>query len=194
MLHLASETDPAWVEAALAALDEVLLDHAHCERKAAGLAVRLMFRYPEHGFLHEPLSRLAREELAHYEEVIRAIEARGGALRRQKPSAYAGRLSREVRSREPERLVDTLLVAALIEARSCERFEKLAAAVGDPALARLYRGLLACEARHHNVYLDLARRCAEPEAVRARLRELAQHEAGILTGRSSQVRMHSAHI
>lgn len=191
MLNLTSDTQPRWVEQALGDLDELLLDHAHCERKAAGLAVRLMFRYPEHAYLHEPLSRLAREELAHYEEVLRAIESRGGTLRRQKPSAYAGRLTREVRSHEPERLIDTLLVAALIEARSCERFKLLAAAVPDPRLAKLYTGLLACEARHHNIYLDLASHGSADDAVRARLRELADREAEILSEPASNVRMHS---
>ena len=156
MLNLAAATDPTWVDRALADLEELLLDHAHCERKAAGLAIRLMFRYPDLGYLHEPLSRLAREELAHYEEVMRVIEARGGALRRQKPSTYAGRLTKAIRAHEPERLIDTLIVATIIEARSCERFKLLAAAVGDPTLAKLYSGLLACEARHHNIYLDLA--------------------------------------
>lgn len=191
MLNLAAATDPGWVDRALASLDELLLDHAHCERKAAGLAVRLMFRYPDLGYLHEPLSRLAREELAHYEEVLRVIDARGGAIRRQKPSSYAGRLTKAVRGHEPERLIDTLLVAAIIEARSCERFKLLAAAVDDPTLAKLYSGLLACEARHHNIYFDLAVRAGGEPAARDRLRELAALEAEILSSPAAGVRMHS---
>lgn len=191
MLNLAAATDPGWVDRALASLDELLLDHAHCERKAAGLAVRLMFRYPDLGYLHEPLSRLAREELAHYEEVLRVIDARGGAIRRQKPSSYAGRLTKAVRSHEPERLIDTLLVAAIIEARSCERFKLLAAAVDDPSLAQFYGGLLACEARHHNIYFDLAVRAGGEPAARDRLRELAALEAEILSSPAAGVRMHS---
>jgi len=191
MLNLAADTDPGWVERALADLGELLLDHAHCERKAAGLAVRLMFRYPDLGYLHEPLSRLAREELAHYEEVLRAIEARGEEIRRQKPSAYAGRLNRELRSHEPERLIDTLLIAAIIEARSCERFKLLAAAVEDPNLQKLYKSLLACEARHHNTYFELAVRAGGEDAARQRLRELARAEAEILSIPATPVRMHS---
>ncbi len=191
MLNLASATDPTWVDRALADLDELLLDHAHCERKAAGLAIRLMFRYPDQGFLHEPLSRLAREELAHYEEVLRVIDARGGVLRRQKPSAYAGRLTKTIRGYEPERLLDTLLVAAIIEARSCERFKLLAAGVDDPILEKLYSGLLACEARHHNIYFDLAARATDEAAARDRLRELAALEAEILSSPAANVRMHS---
>lgn len=192
MLNLAADTDPRWVEQAVADLGELLLDHAHCERKAAGLAVRLMFRYPDLGYLHEPLSRLAREELAHYEEVLRVIEARGEVIRRQKPSAYAGRLMKEIRSHEPERLIDTLLVAAIIEARSCERFKLLAAAVEDANLAKLYSGLLASEARHHNVYFDLAARAAGGgDIARGRLLELSALEAQILSAPAAGVRMHS---
>ncbi len=191
MLNLAVETDPTWVDRALADLEELLLDHAHCERKAAGLAVRMMFRYPDLGYLHEPLSRLAREELAHYEEVLRVIGARGGVLRRQKPSSYAGQLTKAIRGREPERLIDTLVVAAIIEARSCERFKLLAAAVGDPTLAKLYSGLLACEARHHNIYLELAVRAGGEVAAKDRLRELAALEAEILSTPGPSVRMHS---
>ena len=191
VLNLASKTDPAWIENALSDLDELLLDHAHCERKAAGMALRLMFRYPDQAFLHDPLSRLAREELAHYEEVLRAMAARGGAMRRQRPSPYAGRLYQCVRSAEPERLVDTLLVCALIEARSCERFKILADAVGDPKLSALYNGLLASEARHHGSYLDLAIEASDEGSARARLLELAKLEAEIIADPTPMVRMHA---
>jgi tRNA-(ms[2]io[6]A)-hydroxylase len=195
VLNLASATDPAWVERALSDLDELLLDHAHCERKAAGMALRLMFRYPDRPFLHDPLSRLAREELAHYEEVLRAIAARGGSMRRQRPSPYAGRLYDCVRSAEPARLVDTLLVCALIEARSCERFQLLAQAVGDARLRALYTGLLASEARHHGCYVELASTAAAgaggAAAARARLAELAQREAQLIAEPAPMVRMHA---
>jgi len=191
VLNLASTTDPAWLENALSDLEELLLDHAHCERKAAGMALRLMFRYPDRAFLHDPLSRLAREELAHYEEVLRALAARGVSIRRQRPSPYAGRLYHCVRSAEPERLVDTLLVCALIEARSCERFKLLAEAVGDPKLRALYNGLLASEARHHGSYLDLAIEASDEDTARARLLELAQLEAEIVADPTPMVRMHA---
>ncbi len=177
LLNLASKTDPGWVETALSDLDELLLDHAHCERKAAGMALRLMFRYPDRQFLHDPLSRLARDELAHYEEVLRVLAARGGSIRRQRPSPYAGRLYHYVRSAEPERLVDTLLVCALIEARSCERFKLLAEAVDDPSLRALYSGLLESEARHHGSYLELAVQASDESSARGRLLELAKSEA-----------------
>ncbi|HEX9814941.1 MAG TPA: tRNA-(ms[2]io[6]A)-hydroxylase [Myxococcota bacterium] len=191
VLNLVSTTGPAWVQTALSDLDELLLDHAHCERKAAGMALRLMFRYPDRPFLHDPLSRLAREELAHYEEVLRALAARGGSMRRQGPSPYAGRLYHCVRSAEPERLVDTLLVCALIEARSCERFKLLAEVVDDPNLSALYHGLLASEARHHGSYLELAIEASDEGAARARLLELAEREAEIIADPTPMVRMHA---
>lgn len=172
--------------------DEVLLDHAHCEKKAAGVAVRLIFQYPEHAFLMEPLSALAREELAHFEEVLVWLERRGQRFRRQKPSAYAGRLRRAVRPDDPDRLVDILLCGALIEARSCERLGLLAAAMGDEPLGRFYRGLHRAEARHHGLYVDLACQLAGRDAVAARLPELAAHEAEILATAPCEARLHSA--
>jgi len=191
MLNLAAPTHRAWLARALGDLDAVLLDHAHCERKAAGMAVQLLFRYPEHAFLQEPLSGLAREELAHFEEVLRALERRGIAFGRQKPSPYAGRLRKRVRGQEPGLLVDTLLCSALIEARSCERFALLADAVPDADLAALYRGLLADEARHHRIYLDLAEELAAGASVRERLRELAEWEARVLEEAPELPRMHT---
>jgi tRNA-(ms[2]io[6]A)-hydroxylase len=191
MLNLAAPTDPAWAQGAAEALDEILVDHAHCEKKAAGMAVQLLFRYPQHGFLLEPLSRLAREELAHFEEVLRLMASRGLAFRRQKPSPYAGRLRETIRSSEPGQLVDTLLCCALIEARSCERFGLLAEAVDDAELAAFYRGLLAAEARHHRVYLELAEPLEPEVEVRRRLAELAACEAEIVAEGSTAPRMHS---
>jgi tRNA-(ms[2]io[6]A)-hydroxylase len=194
MLHLAQATDPAWTAHALAHIDEILLDHAHCEKKAASTAISLIFRYPEHPSLMVPLARLAREELAHFEEVIAVLRARGREFRRLPPSPYAARLTAAVRTHEPARLLDTLLCCGLIEARSCERMSLLAAALDDPALRKLYRGLLACEARHFDTYLDLARGLAlvpEPELM-TRLRELSAHESEILLGPAEAPRLHAA--
>lgn len=191
MLSLAAPTDPAWIERALERLDEILVDHAHCEKKAASTALALLFRYPDREALLTPLSRLAREELVHFEQVLALLAARGVRFGHQRPSPYAGRLVAAARSREPERLLDLLLCAALIEARSCERFRLLAEAVPDPSLAAFYRGLLASEARHHGVYVDLARAVAGDEAVRARLDELARHEASLLAEMPRLARMHA---
>jgi tRNA-(ms[2]io[6]A)-hydroxylase len=191
MLNLAAPTDPGWTARVLAGLDELLLDHAHCEKKAAGVAVRLLFQYPQHDFLLAPLSRLAREELGHFEQVLALLSARGIAFRRQRPSPYAGQLRLCVRGDEPGRLIDTLLCCALIEARSCERMQLLAEALDDAELASFYRGLLASEARHHRIYVDLAG-CLAPEAdVRPRLGELAHREADIIAAAPETCRMHT---
>lgn len=192
MLRLAAPTDPAWTGRALAHLDEILLDHAHLEKKAAGAAVTLLFRYPERRALQAPLARLAREELAHVEEVLGHLDRRGIPFRPQRPGAYAGRLHAAVRPDEPARLLDTLLVAALIEARSCERMGLLAEALPgvDDALARLYRGLLAAEARHHGEYVGLALAHFPEAEVRERLASLAAHEAEALAAAAPAPRLH----
>ena len=191
MLSLASTTDGGWVARALAHLDEILVDHAHCEKKAASTAVSLLFKYPGHEVLLAPLSRLAREELVHFEEVLAVLAARGIPFRHQRPSPYAAALMQAVRAHEPARLVDTLLCSALIEARSCERMRLLADALDDAALADLYRGLLASEARHHHAYVALAT-SLEPEVeVRTRLRELALHEAAVLAATPHLPRLHA---
>ena len=149
VFELTRETDAAWAPRVVAELPELLVDHAHCEKKAAGMAVNLIFRYPDHGFLLEPLSRLAREELAHFEEVLRMMASRGIAFRAQKPAPYAGRLRKETRTYEPARLLDTLLCCALIEARSCERFELLAQAAPEPDDSRcgLYEPAQRCRSQ-----------------------------------------------
>jgi tRNA-(ms[2]io[6]A)-hydroxylase len=191
MLSLAEPTRPAWTARALGSLDEVLVDHAHCEKKAAGMALRLLFSYPHRDFLQEPLARLAREELAHFEQVLVALRARGLRLRPQRPAPYAGRLRERVRRGEPGRLVDLLLCCALIEARSCERFGLLAARLAEPRLSRLYAGLLEAEARHHRVYVDLAAETVPRAQVRERLAELAAHESRVLAEAPGLARLHA---
>ncbi len=190
MLHLAEETQPGWLERAIAGIDEVLLDHAHAEKKAAAAAVGMLFRYPDKPGLLAPLAALAREELGHFEQLLAALSARGQAFRAQRPSPYAGSLHALVRPTEPERLLDTLLVSALIEARSCERFQLLGAALDEP-LGALYRDLVASEARHHGLYLELARQVADPDAVAGRLDALAEAEARILADSPPWPRLHT---
>ncbi len=189
MLNLASTSDSAWLERALADLDEVLLDHAHAEKKAASTALSLVFRYPERPELARPLSELAREELGHFEGVLSQLERRGRRFARQRPSPYAGRLQDAVRTHEPARLADTLLCCALIEARSCERFGLLAAAVDDALLAKFYEALVAAEARHHGLYVELARG-VDPDAA-GRLKELAVHEARVIAEAPAWPRLHT---
>jgi tRNA-(ms[2]io[6]A)-hydroxylase len=191
MRILAAATDGAWLQRALADVDEILVDHAHCEKKAASTALSLLFRYPERGELLVPLARLAQEELGHFAEVVEVLDARGVGLRHQVPSSYAGALMAAVRPAEPDRLVDTLLCAALIEARSCERMQLLADALTDDRLVTLYRGLLRAEARHHATYVRLAAAVVDSDAVDARLAELARHEAAVIADATPRPRLHA---
>ena len=191
MLGLARPTSPDWVTRAMARLDEVLIDHAHCEKKAASTAVSLLFRYPERTAMLPVLSALAREELAHFELLLDLLARRGVAYGRLTPSPYATELLTAVRSDEPARLLDTLLCLSLIEARSCERMKLLADAVTDDDLRAFYRSLLASEARHHQQYVDLALGVAPEAQVRARLRELALHETAVLDAAPALARMHT---
>lgn len=191
MLHLQRETEEGWVERALDAMPEILLDHAHCEKKAASTAVNLIFRYPQHVVLMRPLSELAREELEHFEQVLTMLESRALEYRRQRPSPYAGKLMTIVRATEPERLLDTLLCCALIEARSCERMKILAARLQDRELEALYTSLLACEARHHRTYVDLAEAIFDPTEVSKRLAEVSAHEAAVIDDAPLEPRLHN---
>ena len=193
MLHLHQPTRPSWVQEALNHLPDLLIDHAHCEKKAASTAINLIFKYPQHTHLLKPLSALAREELAHFELVLDHLQKREIEYCRFTPSAYAGKLMTQVRKEEPYKLLDTLLCCALIEARSCERMKLLSEAFVDydQDLARLYKGLLASEARHHSTYVDLAMGLFETEEVRQRLNDLAIHESDVLSQPGSELRMHS---
>jgi len=193
VLRLASDTPAGWVHEAAEHLDLLLVDHAHCEKKAASTALNLMFRYPNATFLYRPLSALAEEELQHFQQVLDVLDARGIPFRAQVPSPYAGRLMKGTRREEPGRMVDTLLCCALIEARSCERMKALAEGLPDATLRGLYGDLLASEARHHGMYVDLARQASggDEAQIRDRLARLAQHEATVLAEHDPELRMHS---
>lgn len=149
-------TPPAWLACALENQDILLIDHANCEKKAAATALSLMFRYSDEGTLLNRMSRMAREELRHFEQVLALMTRRGVAYRPLAASRYAARLHRAVRTHEPARLVDTLIIGAFIEARSCERFHALAPWL-DEELQRFYGALLKSECRHFSDYLTLAR-------------------------------------
>lgn len=193
MLRLQSQTRTDWVHQALENLDDILIDHAHCEKKAASSALNFIFRYPEHLHFMQPLSELAREELRHFEQVLQVLEERKVVFGRQKPSRYAGKLVTEVRRDEPERMMDMMICASLIEARSCERMKILSEGLHDidPKLARFYRGLLACEARHHQIYLDLLSSLYPRVDIQQRFDELAAHEAKVLETPGEDPRFHS---
>jgi tRNA-(ms[2]io[6]A)-hydroxylase len=186
---LLAATPGAWVDAAVQAWRELLVDHANCEKKAASTALALIFAYPEDVQLGLALSRLAREELRHFEQVQAAMTGLGVAFVRQKPGRYAAGLRSALRTSEPGRKLDLLLAGALIEARSCERFRLLAGRLQQP-LGRFYARLAESEARHFELYVGLARERG-PQAWEARLRVLAQREAELATAVDGELRFHS---
>lgn len=190
---LQAETPQEWLETATEQVELLVLDHANCEMKAASTAISMIHRYPQHADLVKRMSRLAREELRHFEQVQKHIDDSGIARRRVGPSRYAGRLLRHSSETEPLRLRHRLIVAALIEARSCERFALVADRV-PAALGAFYRGLLESEARHFEIYLELARKCdADAAAVEfdSDVRRLCGVEAELITSADSQFRFHS---
>lgn len=188
---LQQPTASAWVEQALANLNTVLLDHSHCERKAAGVALNLMFRYPSSAKLVRSLTAIAQEELQHFEQVNQILEQRGIALAPLAPPPYGAGLNKQIRRNEPDRLLDALLVSALIEARSHERLGLLGTHCSDAELARFYRGLMASEARHYGIYWTLADEYFERSQIAQRLEELAQVESDLLSSLHPEPRIHS---
>ena len=185
---LLAPTPDAWVEAAAGRWRELLNDHAQCEKKAASTALALMFTYPEDRRLASALSRLAREELRHFEQVQKLMITLGVPFERQRPGRYASGLRTALRAMDPGRKLDLLLMGALIEARSCERFRLLAPRL--PAeVGGFYAQLAHSEARHFEQYVGLAQEAA-PQW-RQRLQELAEHEAQLATAPDAQLRFHS---
>jgi tRNA-(ms[2]io[6]A)-hydroxylase len=185
-------TPSEWTRAAAGRLPEILLDHANCELKAASTALGFLYRYPDRSRLAQRMSRLAREELRHFEQVRSIMEEMHVPFERLTASRYAGGLRDAVRAEEPYKLLDLLLVGALIEARSCERFAALAPHLPDK-LGKFYRGLLASEARHFEHYIAFAKsECGIDEAeIDARLAELKAIEAELIASPDPQFRFHS---
>lgn len=183
-------TSAKWFEVACERWQELLVDHANCEKKAASTALSLIFTYADDLDLTSRLSRLAREELRHFEQVQKYMVECGVAFKRLTPSRYAEGLRRVVRRSEPGRLLDLLLCGALIEARSCERFIGLAPRLHEP-LASFYHGLAESEARHQTLYLWLAERRADLADVQERLSVLSEIEAELATAPDRQFRFHS---
>jgi tRNA-(ms[2]io[6]A)-hydroxylase len=191
LLRVATPAD--WVAQARALPEVLLIDHANCEKKAASTALALMFAYAEDLELTAKMSRLAREELRHYEQVAKLIRSQGVKPQRLAPGRYAERMRRLVAKSEPHREVDLMICGAFIEARSCERFAALAAVIGAP-LSDLFQGLHDAEARHYRVYLDLARRAAKRAGIGpldARIEEFAVLEAELITSPDAVFRFHS---
>lgn len=182
-------TPSAWFEQARDNWQDLLVDHANCEKKAASTALSFIFTYSEDMELTERMSRLAREELRHFEQVQRLMRDLNVPFKRMAPARYAEGLRRVVRRDEPGRLLDLLMCGALIEARSCERFVGLAPLLSDP-LRAFYAGLAASEARHHTLYLKLAE-ARYPAEWRGTLQRLGDIEAELVTTPDPQFRFHS---
>ena len=186
---LPCSTPSAWIDWALQHPDILLIDHAHCEKKAASTALNLMFRYVDRPELLDALSQLAREELLHFEQVLQIMRQRGVSYDHMTPARYAKGLRQHVRTSEPGRLIDTLIVGALIEARSCERFAALAPHV-DEELGRYYRYLLKSESRHFADYLALAEKYAG-EPIEERVSFFKEVERELVESPDSEFRFHS---
>lgn len=191
MLSLQSASDARWLAQVDAHLDDILIDHAHCEKKAAGVAMNLLFSYVDHVPLARAMTEIVNEELAHFHLVLDLLERRGIRFRKLSPSSYGQRLHAVVRKEEPAKAIDRLLVAGLIEARSCERFALLRDHVADAELREFYGSLFESEARHHATYVRLACDVAPEEIVRERLHWLAAEEAAIIAQGDPVARMHS---
>ncbi|PLZ26363.1 rubrerythrin family protein [Fischerella thermalis WC542] len=188
---LKQPTSSAWVEQAISNLDIILLDHAQCERKAAGVALNLIFRYPSNAKMVRELTKIAREELEHFEQVNQWLEDRNIPMRPLTPPPYGAGLKAQIRPKEPDRFLDSLLVSGLIEARSHERLGLLATHCPEPKLAKFYHGLMASEARHYGTYWVLADTYFLREIVAKRLEELAIIESELLVNLHPEPRIHS---
>lgn len=188
-------TPDQWVETALKTENQavLLIDHANCEKKAASTALNLIYRYVDNFELLNKMSRLAREEMRHFEQVIAIMKKRGIAYRNISAARYAAGLRDKVRTHEPAKLVDTLIVGAFIEARSCERFAKLAPHL-DPELQKFYLSLLTSEGRHYKDYLTLARKAGGDQEVEKRIAVFHQQEQQLVEAPDSEFRFHSGPV
>jgi tRNA-(ms[2]io[6]A)-hydroxylase len=187
---LRAATPRRWVDAAIEDLPTLLIDHANCEKKAASTALALIFAYPEDRSLSVALSRLAREELKHFEQVERLMKKLDVSHVRLKPGRYASELRKLVRTHEPKRKLDLMIVHALIEARSCERFRLLAKKLPEDVCS-LYEQLERSEARHFEIYLEFAQREYESAEIAERLDLIARREAELATEPDRELRFHS---
>jgi tRNA-(ms[2]io[6]A)-hydroxylase len=189
---LDAATPDEWLDEADKRLPEMLLDHANCELKAASTALGFLYRYPERTALAQRMSRLAREELRHFEQVRSIMDDLGIQFERLSASRYAGGLREAVRPDEPHKLLDMLLIGALIEARSCERFAKIAPRLPEK-LGRFYAGLLASEARHFEHYISFAKsECGiDEDEIEERLEQLKAIEASLIAEPDDEFRFHS---
>ncbi|MGN9712712.1 MULTISPECIES: tRNA-(ms[2]io[6]A)-hydroxylase [Acinetobacter] len=194
---LGCETPKAWLDEALQNLEILMQDHANCEKKAASTAMNLMFRYSFFVDLQVKLAQLVREEMLHYEQVLEFMNKRGQQWIGLSAGRYAGGLRKEIRTYEPEALIDVLVIGAFVEARSCERFYALAPLVDDE-LGRYYRYLLKSESRHFEDYLALALDVAKTaklknpqEDIQSRIDHIREVEKNLILSPDEMFRFHS---
>ena len=189
---LGCRTPEAWIQEALKAenFEVLMLDHANCEKKAAGTALNLMFRYEPFAPLQTKLAQLVREEMLHFEQVLALMDSRGITLRHITAGRYAGSLLKHKRTHEPASMIDILIIGALIEARSCERFDVLSKRIGDKELARYYRYLLKSESRHFEDYLELAQSLSTT-SIEDRIAFFVKEEALLIESPDPEFRFHS---
>ena len=192
MLGLKLPTDPRWVKLVEQNISEILTDHAWCEQKAASNAISTIVRYPDLTDMVEELTAIAQEEMEHFGMVLEKIKARGFTLGHERKDDYVGQLSKFIKrggSREGQ-IVDRLLFAAMIEARSCERFKMLSERIEDADLAEFYRELMISEAGHYTTFLKLARKYGGGIDVDARWQECLEFEADIIQNYGKKETMH----
>lgn len=194
---LGCETPQAWLDEAVNHLDILMQDHANCEKKAASTAMNLMFRYSFFSDLQVRLAQLVREEMLHYEQVLELMTKRGQDWTAISAGRYAGVLRKEVRTYEPEALIDILVIGAFVEARSCERFYALAPLV-DEELGKYYRYLLKSESRHYEDYLTLAMDVAKThklknaqQDIQSRIEHIREVEKNLILSSDELFRFHS---
>jgi len=192
MFRLKLATDPRWVNIVEENIDEILTDHAFCEQKAATNGISIIVNFPEYPDLVKEMISLVREEMEHFGMVHDFILKRGGVLGRERKDNYVGDLMKLVRKGFLRHivLIDRLLVSALIEARSCERFRLLSLNIQDKELAKFYHELMVSEATHYTMFIKLAKKYAGDEDVDARWQEFLEYEAGIMENYSKSESIH----
>ncbi|WP_138485189.1 tRNA-(ms[2]io[6]A)-hydroxylase [Dyadobacter bucti] len=181
-LGLELPTDPRWTNIAAMQIGEILIDHAYCEQKAASSCISLIVHYPEKARLVEVLTPIVSEEWGHFQRVLKELKKRDIPLGRQRKDEYAGQLLQLIRNKgnHEEALLDRLLICALIEARSCERFKLLSEALEDESLQKFYRELMISEAGHYRTFIELAEAYLPAQQVRTRWKEFLHAEAEIM--------------
>lgn len=181
-LGLELPTDPRWTDIASMQLGEILIDHAYCEQKATSSCISLIVHYPEKEKMVEVLTPIVSEEWGHFQRVLKELKKRGIPLGRQRKDEYVGQLLKLIRNKGDyeEAFLDRLLICALIEARSCERFKLLSEALDDVSLQKFYRELMISEAGHYRTFIELAEEYLSKEQVRSRWKELLHEEGKII--------------